>query len=61
MLTERQRVELLERSALPFGYYVEGDAGLLHLHRANGSLVAVFRAEDVDLLEVELSVWEDAD
>ena len=61
MLTERDRVEPPEGLALPFGYYVERDAGFFLLRRADGSLVAVFRARDVDLFEVELTVWEDAD
>ena len=46
---------------LPFGYYVERDEDLLTLRRADGSEVAGFGAVDVDLFEVELAVWEDAD
>jgi hypothetical protein len=61
MRTERRRIVSPRRPALPFGYYAEHDAGLLLLRRADGSLVAVFRARDVDLFEVELAVWEDAD
>jgi len=46
---------------LPFGYYLERDADLLILRRSDNSLVAAFSAEGVDLFEVELAVWEDAD
>ena len=46
---------------LPFGYYVERDADLLILRRSDDSLVAAFSAEGVDLFEVELAVWADAD
>ena len=46
---------------LPFGYYLERDADLLILRRSDYSLVAAFSAEGVDLFEVELAVWADAD
>ena len=46
---------------LPFGYYLEYDAELLIMRRPNGSFVTAFNAMDVDLFEVELAVWEDAD
>ena len=46
---------------LPFGYYLERETDLLILRRSDGSLVAEFRAEGVDLFEVELAVWADAD
>jgi hypothetical protein len=46
---------------LPFGYYLERDADLLILRRSDDSLVAAFSAKGVDLFEVELAVWEDAD
>jgi hypothetical protein len=46
---------------LPFGYYLERYADLLMLRRADGSFVSAFSARDVDLFEVELTVWEDAD
>jgi hypothetical protein len=46
---------------LPFGYYLERDADLLILRRSDHSLVAAFSAEGVDLFEVELAVWADAD
>jgi len=46
---------------LPFGYYIERDADVLILRRADGSDVAAFSAIGVDLFEVELAVWEDAD
>ena len=46
---------------MPFGYYLERDADLLILRRSDDSLVAAFNAEGVDLFEVELAVWADAD
>ena len=46
---------------LPFGYYLELDADLLVLRRSDGSFVAAFNVRGVDLYEVELAVWEDAD
>ena len=46
---------------LPFGYYLERNAELLILRRSDGSFVAAFSAVGADLLEVELTVWEDAD
>jgi hypothetical protein len=46
---------------LPFGYYLEHRSDLLILRRSDSSFVAAFRAANVDLFEVELKVWEDAD
>ena len=46
---------------LPFGYYLERAADLLILRRSDDSLVVAFNAEGVDLFEVELAVWADAD
>ena len=46
---------------LPFGYYLECDADLLVLRRPDGTFVAVFNLRGVDLFEVELMAWEDAD
>ena len=46
---------------LPFGYYLERDADLLILCRSDGSFVAAFTVKDVDLFELEVAVWEDAD
>ena len=46
---------------LPFGYFLERDDNLLILRRADGSEVAPFGAVGLDLFEVELAVWEDAD
>lgn len=46
---------------LPFGYRLERDSDLLILRRADGSEVAAFGAVGLDLFEVELAVWEDAD
>ncbi len=54
-------MESQRASKLPFGYYVERNPDLLTLHRADGSFVAAFSASGVDPLEVELTVWEDAD
>jgi hypothetical protein len=48
-------------SWLPFGYDLECDADVLILRRSDGSFVAAFGAESVDLFEVEWAVWEDAD
>jgi hypothetical protein len=61
MLVERERIESHISSTLPFGYYVELEQEVLRLRRSDGSLVAVFSARGVDLFEVELTVWEDAD
>ena len=46
---------------LPFGYYLERDADLVVLCRSDGSFVAAFNVRGVDLFEVELMAWEDAD
>ena len=46
---------------LPFGYFLECEDDLLILRRADGSYVAAFGAVSLDLFEVELAVWEDAD
>jgi len=46
---------------LPFGYHLERDADLLLLRRADGSDVAAFGVVGLDMFEVELAVWEDAD
>jgi len=46
---------------LPLGYDVERDADVLIERRADGSDVAAFGASGIDLFEVELAVWEDAD
>ena len=61
MLTERKRIESHKSSTLPFGYYVEREPDVILLRRPDDTLVAAFRASDVDLFEVELTVWEDAD
>ena len=61
MLVEGERIESRKSSTLPLGYYVELEQDVLLLRRSNGSLVAVFSARGVDLFEVELTVWEDAD
>jgi len=61
MLPGRKRIESHKSSTLPFGYYVEREPDVLLLRRADDTLVAAFRARDVDLFEVELTVWEDAD
>ena len=46
---------------LPFSYYLERDADLLMLRRSDGTFVAAFSTWGVDLFEVELRAWEDAD
>ena len=46
---------------LPFGYHLKRDDDLLILRRADGSCVVAFGAVSLDLFEVELAVWEDAD
>jgi hypothetical protein len=46
---------------LPFGYHLERHDDLLILRRADGSDVAAFGAVGLDLFEVELAVWEEAD
>jgi hypothetical protein len=46
---------------LPFGYYLEFDADLPTLRRSDGSFVVAFNIGGIDLYEVELVVWEDAD
>ena len=61
MLVERERLDSRRGSTLPLGYYVERDPDLLLLRRPNGTLVATFSTRGVDPLEVELTVWEDAD
>ena len=50
----------LNRHELPFGYYLERDGTLLILRRSEGAFVAAFSARGVDLFEVELTLWEDA-
>jgi hypothetical protein len=57
MLVKHGRINFV----LPFGYYLESYADLLILRRADSSFVTVFSARGVDLFEVELTVWEDAD
>jgi hypothetical protein len=49
------------RLKLPFGYYLERYADLLILRRPDSSFVTAFSTRDVDLFEVECTVWEDAD
>jgi hypothetical protein len=61
MLLEHGRVTKHKGFVLPFGYYLERDADLLMLRRSDGTFVAAFSARGVDLFEVELVVWEDAD
>jgi len=61
VLIEGERIKQQERSKLPFGYCLERDADLLILRRTDSSFVAAFSARGVDLFEVELTLWEDAD
>jgi hypothetical protein len=49
------------RLKLPFGYYLKRYADLLILRRPDSSFVTAFSTRDVDLFEVECTVWEDAD
>ena len=46
---------------MPFGYHLQRDDDLLILRRADGVEVAAFGAVGLDLFEVEMAVWEDAD
>ncbi len=46
---------------LPFGYFLQRDEDVLLLRRADGSDVAEFDLVGLDLFDVELAVWEDAD
>jgi hypothetical protein len=61
MRSERGTRGELNGLELPFGYYLERDTDLLILHRRDSSFVAAFSARGVDIFEVELMVWEDAD
>lgn len=61
MLLEFDDTDRLEGLQLPFGYHVEREADLLLLRRRDGSLVSVFSVWGVDIFEVELTVWEDAE
>jgi hypothetical protein len=61
MLVEHRRVSKHNGFVLPFGYYLQYDADLLILRRSDRSFVAAFSARGVDLFQVELAVWEDAD
>jgi hypothetical protein len=57
---KRKQKKRQVRLKLPFGYYLECYADLLILRRPDSSFVTAFSA-DVDLFEVECTVWEDAD
>jgi hypothetical protein len=61
LLVEQESRDGQDGFWLPFGYYLEREADLLILRRSDDSLVAEFRAEGVDLFEVEFAVWADAD
>ena len=61
LLVEQESIDGQDGFWLPFGYYLEREADLLTLRRSDDSLVAKFRAEGVDLFEVEFAVWADAD
>jgi hypothetical protein len=58
---KRNQTKRQVRLKLPFGYYLERYADLLILRRPDSSFVTAFSARDVDLFEVECTVWEDAD
>ena len=61
MLVDHESIDEKSGFRLPFGYFLVREADLLILRRADNSLVAEFSAEGVDLFEVELAVWADAD
>ena len=61
MLVGHERTDGHDGFELPFGYYLERDADLLVVRRSDGSFVAAFNVRGVDLFEVELMAWEDAD
>ncbi|HZB09344.1 MAG TPA: hypothetical protein VE525_09570 [Rubrobacter sp.] len=61
MLVEHENIDGQDGIWLPFGYYLDRDSDLLILRRSDNSLVTAFNAEGVDLFEVELAVWADAD
>jgi hypothetical protein len=61
VLIKRNQIKLKLRLKLPFGYYLERYADLLILRRPDSSFVTAFSTRDVDLFEVECTVWEDAD
>jgi len=61
LLVEHESIDGQDGIWLPFGYYLERAADLLILRRSDDSLVAAFNAESVDLFEVELAVWVDAE
>jgi hypothetical protein len=61
MVEGQESIHEHNRFKLPFGYYLSRDADLLVLRRFDGSFVAAFNVRGVDLFEVELAVWEDAD
>jgi hypothetical protein len=58
---KRNQTKRQVRLKLPFGYYLERYADLLILRRPDSSFVTAFNTRDVDLFEVECTVWEDAD
>ena len=61
MLIKRKQIKQQIWPKLPFGYYLERYADLLILRRPDSSFVTAFSTRDVDLFEVECTVWEDAD
>ena len=61
LLMDHESIDGQDGFWLPFGYYLERDAELLVLRRSDGSFVAAFNVGGVNLFEVELAVWEDAD
>jgi hypothetical protein len=61
MLIKRKQIKQQVWPKLPFGYYLERNADLLILRRPDSSFVTAFSTRDVDLFEVECTVWEDAD
>jgi hypothetical protein len=61
VIIKRNQIKQKLRLKLPFGYYLERYADLLILRRPDSSFVTAFSTRDVDLFEVECTVWEDAD
>jgi hypothetical protein len=58
---KRKQIKQQVWPKLPFGYHLERYADLLILRRPDSSFVTAFSTRDVELFEVECTVWEDAD
>ena len=53
--------DMTHRPRLPAGYWVERDADIMVLHRADGSMVAAFSASGAKPAEIERAAEEDAE